>query len=112
MRFNDLMQTVLAADGQGSGAVTLWRQCVDLLAQRDRADRTTLTDEERAKLLARMEYLRGSVSETQRIASVVELGTRLRSPTLVRFFAQDRPAICAAAMARANLPDEIGRAHV
>lgn len=107
MRFNDLMQTVLAADGQGSGAVTLWRQCVDLLAQRDRADRTTLTDEERAMLLARMEDLRGSVSETQRIASVVELGTRLRSPTLVRFFAQDRPAICAAAMARANLPDAL-----
>ena len=34
MRFNDLMQTVLAADDRaGLGAVTLWRQCVDLLAQ-------------------------------------------------------------------------------
>ncbi|WP_241241974.1 sensor histidine kinase [Sphingobium algorifonticola] len=105
MRFNDLMQTVLAADGKGSGAVTLWRQCVDLLAQNDRADRTAVDPGDIGQLVARMETLRSAVSETQRIASVVELGTRLRSPTLVRFFAQDRPSICAAAMARANLPD-------
>lgn len=107
VRFNDLMQTVLAADGQGSGAVTLWRQCVDLLAQRDRADRKGLNVEERDTLVARMEQLRSAVSETQRIASVVELGTRLSSPTLIRFFAQDRPSICAAAMARARLPDAL-----
>ncbi|MDX3909752.1 MAG: HAMP domain-containing sensor histidine kinase [Sphingobium sp.] len=107
MRFNDLMQTVLAADGQGSGAVTLWRQCVDLVAQTDRVDRNILPDQDRETLLARMEQLRSAVSETQRIASVVELGGRLSSPTLVRFFALDRPAICAAAMARARLPDDV-----
>ncbi|GLV25283.1 sensor histidine kinase [Sphingobium sp. Cam5-1] len=107
MRFNDLMQTVLAAENRsGLGAVTLWRQCVDLLAQNDRADRGTLPDEERAALLDRLAALQSQLSETQRIATVVELGGRLRSPALVEFFANDRPAIAAAAMSRARLPDD------
>lgn len=105
MRFNDLLQTVLAAEGSGAGAVTLWRQCVDLLAQNDRPGRPPLDEQERMLLLERLERLRGEVSETQRIATVVELGTRLSSPTLIHLFAADRPAICAAAMARARLPD-------
>lgn len=108
VRFNDLMQTVLAADSRaGLGAVTLWRQCVDLLAQHDRADRMPMAEKDRSSLLERMEGLRSKLSETQRIATVVELGQRLRSATLVEFFAQDRPAIAAAAMARATLPDQL-----
>jgi hypothetical protein len=107
VRFNDLMQTVLAADNRsGLGAVTLWRQCVDLLAQNDRHDRVMMSDAERGALLDRMAALRPKLSETQRIATVVELGGRLRSPVLVEFFASDRPAIAAAAMSRARLPDE------
>jgi len=107
VRFNDLMQTVLAAENRsGLGAVTLWRQCVDLLAQNDRADRKSLPDEERLVLLERLAALQSQLSETQRIATVVELGGRLRSPALVEFFANDRPAIAAAAMSRARLPDE------
>ncbi|WP_240334240.1 sensor histidine kinase [Sphingobium estronivorans] len=107
MRFNDLMQTVLAADSRsGLGAVTLWRQCVDLLAQNDRHDRTVVSDAERAALLERMTGLLPKLSETQRIATVVELGGRLRSPALVEFFAGDRPAIAAAAVSRAKLSDE------
>ena len=107
MRFNDLMQTVLAAgDGQGPNAVTLWRQCVDLLAQGDRAGRGGLTAEERDGLLERLAALRGKLSETQRLATVVELGGRLQSPSLVRFFSDDRPSVTAAAIARARLPDE------
>ncbi|MET0369929.1 MAG: sensor histidine kinase, partial [Sphingobium sp.] len=106
MRFNDLMQTVLAAGGQsGRGAVTLWRQCVDLLAQHDRHDRAPLHPRDRAALVERLGGLLPEVSETQRIATVVELGGRLRSTTLVEFFAADRPAIAAAAIARAQLPD-------
>lgn len=106
VRFNDLMQTVLAAENRsGLGAVTLWRQCVDLIAQNDRADRKSLASTERAALLERLAGLRPHLSETQRIATVVELGGRLRSPTLVEFFANDRPAIAAAAMSRARLPD-------
>jgi len=106
VRFNDLMQTVLAAEGRsGLGAVTLWRQCVDLLAQNDRHDRSIMSDTERAALLERLTGLLPKLSETQRIATVVELGGRLRSPALVEFFANDRPAIAAAAMSRARLPD-------
>ncbi|BBD97330.1 sensor histidine kinase [Sphingobium amiense] len=108
MRFNDLMQTVLAAgDGQGPNSVTLWRQCVDLLAQGDRAGRGELNEEERDGLLARLTVLRGKLNETQRLATVVELGGRLQSPNLVRFFSEDRPAVAAAAIARARLPDDL-----
>ena len=108
VRFNDLMQTVLAAEERsGPGAVTLWRQCVDLLAQNDSAERPRLDPADRDALLERLENLRPRVSETQRIATVVELGSRLRSPALVRFFADDRAPICAAAMARARLPDYV-----
>lgn len=108
MRFNDLMQTVLAADDRvGLGAVTLWRQCVDLLAQRDRPDRPAMAEQERQALLAKLSALQPKLTETQRIATVVELGGRLRSPSLVRLFANDRPSIAAAAMARAQLPDAL-----
>ncbi|WP_081873276.1 sensor histidine kinase [Sphingobium chlorophenolicum] len=100
------MQTVLAGEGRsGLGAVTLWRQCVDLLAQNDRHDRSALSDAERGALLERLNGLLPKLSETQRIATVVELGGRLRSPSLIEFFANDRPAIAAAAMSRARLPD-------
>jgi len=106
VRFNDIMQTVLAADDRaGLGAVTLWRQCVDLLAQHDRADRAPMPAREREALLERLNGLRARLSETQRIATVVEMGRRLRSSALAEFFAQDRPSIAAAAMARADLPD-------
>ena len=106
VRFNDLMHTVLAAENRsGLSAVTLWRQCVDLLAQHDRADRSAMPDEERDLLLDRLAALRPKLSETQRIATAVELGGRLRSPSLIRFFASDRPSVAAAAMARAQLPD-------
>lgn len=106
VRFNDIMQTVLAADDRaGLGAVTLWRQCVDLLAQHDRADRAPMPAQEREALLERLNGLRARLTETQRIATVVEMGRRLRSSALAEFFAQDRPSIAAAAMARADLPD-------
>lgn len=106
MRFNDLMQTVLAVDDRGGlSGVTLWRQCVDLLAQRDRPDHSPMADEERLALLNRLGEMRNTVSETQRLATVVELGRRLRSPSLAAFFAGDRPSIAAAAMSRADLPD-------
>jgi signal transduction histidine kinase len=106
LRFNDLMQTILSAgDRSGPGAVTLWRQCVDMLAQNDRPGHADMPIAERQALLDRLHQLGGLVSETQRIAAVVDLGNRLRSPALVRLFAADRPSIAAAAMARASLPD-------
>ena len=102
------MQTVLAADDRsGVGAVTLWRQCVDLLAQHDRYDRPPMDAPDREALLGRLAQLRPQLSEMQRIAAVVELGGRLRSASLIRFFAGDRPAIAGAAMARARLSDPL-----
>lgn len=106
MRYNDLTQTILAVeDRTGNAAASLWRQCVDMLAQHDQAGRMMLAQDDRAALVARLNDLRTELSEAQRIASVVELGSRLRSPALVEFFATDRPAVCVAALARARLPD-------
>lgn len=108
MRFNDLLQTVLASDqNTGIGAITQWRQCVDMLAQYDRPGSSELSEEDRARLVERLDMLRSSLSEAQRVASVVELGRRLRSPALIEFFGQDSPSVCVAAMLRANLPDEL-----
>lgn len=108
MRFNDLLQTVLAApERTGLGAVTQWRQCVDMLAQYDNADNPQLAQADRSVLVQRLNGLRTQITETQRISSVVELGSRLKSPALIELFAHDRPAVCAAAMSRANLPDPI-----
>ncbi len=108
VRFNDLTQTILAVEERtGSAAASLWRQCVDMLAQHDQAGRMLLRQEDRAALVARLTDLRGELTEAQRIASVVELGSRLRSPALVEFFATDRPAVCVAALSRARLPDSL-----
>lgn len=110
MRFNDLMQTVLASGPRsGPGAITLWRQCVDLLAQYDRDSQGgghAMRAVDRDALLDRLESLRLHLSEEQRVASVVELGGRLRSPALAEFFARDRAAVCVAAMVRARLSDD------
>ena len=108
MRFNDLTQTILAVEERtGGAATTLWRQCVDMLAQHDQPDKAVLRQEDRVALVERLHDLRCELSEAQRIASVVELGSRLRSPALVEFFASDRPAVCAAAISRARLPDTL-----
>lgn len=108
MRFNDQLQTILAAKPPGGGgSVTRWRQCVDLLAQYDRPGPEGMSEAERNALLRELESLRTQIGERQRISTVVDLGTRLRSPALARFFAADRPSICAAAMARAQLPDGV-----
>lgn len=108
MRFNDLTQTILAVEERtGGAATTLWRQCVDMLAQHDQPGKTGLQQEDRVALVERLHDLRCELSEAQRIASVVELGSRLRSPALVEFFASDRPAVCAAAISRARLPDTL-----
>ncbi|MBB4642299.1 sensor histidine kinase [Rhizorhapis suberifaciens] len=108
MRFNDQLHTILAAKPPGAGgAVTRWRQCVDILAQYDRPSRGGMSDADREAILEELEALRDKVNERQRISTVVDIGTRLRSPALVRFFGTDRPSICAAAMVRAQLPDGI-----
>jgi len=108
MRFNDLLRTVLANMGDGTVAtVTRWRQCMDLLAQYDvsGAHGTTLSAEDRDAILARLEIMRPQLNVEQRVASVVELGGRLRSAGLVRLLGQDHPTLVSALMAKVALSD-------
>lgn len=107
LRFNDQLHTILAKPPGAGGAITRWRQCVDILAQYDRPFSGSMTEADRGAILAELEALRNKVDERQRISTVVDIGSRLRSPALVRFFGADRPSICAAVMARAQLPDGI-----
>jgi len=112
MRFNDFLRTVLANMGDGSVAtVTRWRQCIDLLAQYDvsgagASDATMLDDADRAAILLELEAMRPQLSVAQRVASVVELGGRLRSPGLVRLLARDHPTLVVAMLASVTLADE------
>ena len=109
MRFNDLLRTVLANMGDGTVAtVTRWRQCIDLLAQYDVSGArpaNALAAEDRDAILTQLEIMRPQLSVEQRVASVVELGGRLRSAGLVRLLAQDHPTLVAAMMANVTLAD-------
>lgn len=110
MRFNDLLRTVLAHEGEGkAAAVTRWRQCVDLVAQYDVSGADSahrLSDEEADAVFAVLSDLCQRLGPEQRVAPIVELGSRLRSARLTRFLAQDHPAVVAAVMTRARLLDE------
>jgi hypothetical protein len=110
MRFNDLLRTVLAHGGEGkAAAVTRWRQCIDLVAQYDVSGARTahsLTEEEAEAVFEVLGALSKQLGPEQRVASIVELGGRLRSVRLSRFLAQDHPAVVASVMARARLTDE------
>lgn len=106
MRFNDLMATVLAARADGSTTrVILWRQCVDLLAQFDLGDGAPGEDTQLDQVADALEGLRPQISLAQKLASVVELGPRLRSPRLVRLLLADEPPVVVAAMKRARLTE-------
>jgi signal transduction histidine kinase len=109
MRFNDLLRTILANGGEGTAAVvTRWRQCIDILAQYDASGAraaNALASENRASILAILAEMIGRVPVEQRIASVAELGPRLRSPALVRLLAQDHPSLVSVMMANARLSD-------
>lgn len=112
MRFNDLIDTVLSCAPQGASApVTRWRQCVDLLAQFDRySPRETaprLEPEVSDRILEVLRSCAPRLTIAQRLASVVELGSRIESPQLVRLFAADHSAVCSATMARAMLDEAV-----
>ncbi|GEM_PF-643758 len=110
MRFNDLLRTVLANGGEGTAsAVTRWRQCIDLVAQYDVSGARgayRLSEEEAAAMFAVLADLCKRLGPEQRVATIVELGGRLRSMRLCRFLAQDHPAVVTAVMSRARLVDE------
>lgn len=109
MRFNDILRTVLANPGEGATAtVTRWRQCIDLIAQHDVSGAQPpriLDEEDRDLVLGIIARLSPQVPLEKRIASIVELGGRLRSPGLVRILAQDHPSLVAALMSHVRLAD-------
>jgi len=109
MRFNDLLRTVLASNGDGAHAiVTRWRQCIDLLAQYDISGgrgASALSAEDRDRVLGIIGEIRSSLTLDQRVTAIVELGGRLRSPGLVRLLAGDHPTLVCATMAGARLSD-------
>ncbi len=110
MRFNDLLRTVLAHGGEGhAAAVTRWRQCIDLVAQYDVSGARSahgLSDEDAQAVFDVLADLCRRLGPEQRVASIIELGGRLRSARLCRFLAQDHPAVVTAVMTRARLVDE------
>ncbi len=110
MRFNDLLRTVLAHGGEGhAAAVTRWRQCIDLVAQYDVSGARSahgLSDEDAQAVFDVLADLCKRLGPEQRVASIIELGGRLRSARLCRFLAQDHPAVVTAVMTRARLMDE------
>jgi hypothetical protein len=106
LRFNDLIATVLAA--RADGAVTrgiLWRQCVDLLAQFDRGGGTPDEDAQLDRIVHSLAVLRPDITVAQRVASIVELGSRLQSLRLIHFLLNDEAPVVVAAMKRAHLED-------
>lgn len=110
MRFNDLLRTVLANGGEGTAAaVTRWRQCIDLVAQYDVSGARSahrLAEEDAQSVFEVLADLCKRLGPEQRVASIVELGGRLRSIRLCRFLSQDHPAVVTAVMTRARLVDE------
>lgn len=106
MRFNDLMATVLAMrpDTTGAKAVS-WRQCLDLLAQANDGP-VAPTDAERLdQLSARLVALRADVPTAVKLASIHELGGRLRSERLARILLEDDSTVVVAAMRAVRLDD-------
>lgn len=106
MRFNDLTATVLAVrpDTPGAKAI-LWRQCVDLLAQVDHGDPDPADGTAADELAARLVALRGEVPVAVRLASIRELGAKLRSERLARLFLDDESTVVVAAMRAIRLDD-------
>jgi signal transduction histidine kinase len=106
LRFNDLIATVLAARADSAGMrATLWRQCVDLIAQYDRADAAPALENDLIALSDMVECLRPDVEEPVKLAALRELGGRLSSPRLVRLLLIETPQVQIAAMTQARLDD-------
>lgn len=103
MRFDDTLQTVMMQPAErGRALAVAWTQIVDILAQ----DRSTLSADLRQMALNRAVAVRPQVDQRIRRAMAVSIGARCRSPELVRFFAQDIPAVAAPVLSRAQLTRE------
>ncbi|MBY8828247.1 sensor histidine kinase [Hephaestia mangrovi] len=98
MRFDDSLDTVLAADiDTPLGAEVAWRQLVDLAGRR----RVPV-----AAALPRLDMLRGKVSAQIRASSARTLEHATPPAELVRFFAADEADIAAPVLRGARLSDD------
>lgn len=98
MRFDDSLETVLAADiGTPAGAQAAWRQLVDLIGRR----RVSCD----AEALERLYQLRGRVSDKVRASSARALEYAASPFELVRFFAADDAEIAAPVLRGARLAE-------
>ncbi|HEX8420367.1 MAG TPA: histidine kinase dimerization/phospho-acceptor domain-containing protein [Sphingomonas sp.] len=97
MRFDDSLNTILAADAtSGVGAQATWRQLVDLVGRgRVPADEP---------VIARLRMLREVVPATVRAASARSLAFATPGARLVGFFAEDVLPVSAAVLSTATLP--------
>lgn len=98
MRFDDSLDTVLAADtATPFGAQSAWRQLTDLIGRRRVAP---LPD-----VIERLRALRGQVPSPIRAASARGVAFTDPPAGLVRLFADDEPAIAAPVLSTARLSD-------
>ncbi len=100
--YDDRLDTVLRGDSSTpSGAAAQYRQLLDLIGN----DVTQLAPASAAVALSRLHALRFALSAQHRLAAVAELGSRLRSPALLRYLCEDRPEIATQAVSSARLTD-------
>ncbi|MES2095439.1 MAG: HAMP domain-containing sensor histidine kinase [Pseudomonadota bacterium] len=105
MRFDDSLDTVLAADtATPFGAQSAWRQLTDLVGRR----RVAPND----KAIARLRAIRGQIPPPVRAASARSLAFANPPASLVQLFAEDEPAIAAPVIAVAQLSDAEWRAII
>ena len=95
MRFDDMISTALAADGERLGQ---WRQLVDLLAQGRVGEGAA-----RAQAFAALRANRDRVDLATRVAVARSLAGLPVAPALLAFFAEDVPAVSAPLIGSARL---------
>ena len=100
MHFDDRLATVLRHRATGEAAArTQFRQLIDLLGERPQAGNPGL----KAAAYLRLIALGEQIPLAMRARIVGETGWRFRNPELVRWFGGAAPALCAAALYRAQL---------
>ena len=98
MRFDDSLETVLAADmATPFGAQSAWRQLTDLIGRRRAAPLP--------EAIARLRAIRATVPVAVRAASARSVAFGDPPAGLVRLFADDQPAIAAPVLHTARLSD-------
>ncbi|MHA6334156.1 sensor histidine kinase [Qipengyuania sp. CAU 1752] len=102
MHFDDRLATVLRHRATGERAArTQYRQLLDLLGEaRDDGDRSLLVS-----AWLRLGALGEKIPAAERAEIVREHGNRIRNPQLAAHLAEDEPAVAAAALGTARMPE-------